>query len=404
MIGLVSGIGLELGRSAGTFGTDVPAWWLLQLAGLTAAIPMVWRRSKPLLVAVALATHMFIWGVWSPIIMSQFSLQVLYFYSFFNAVAWARGRRQMAIVMSAIVVFMFGWIAWQVIAGVGMDEGLPSVQLGSVDPHLARVLYSFLINIFYFGAAITTGQFAWARARQSARLAEQAAEIARQSEQLRTHAVVEERLRIARELHDVVAHHIAVMGIQAAAARKVLDKKPAAAAEPLRNIEESSRQAVGEMRTLLGTLRAGDSDQSNRTTSPGLDELPSLAAQFTDSGLRVTYTRTDESPTATEIPSSIDTSLYRIVAEALSNVARHSTAHAATVAVRLVSDTPDTAAYAEAEVLDDGRPRPGTAGSGLGLIGMRERAAALNGHVEVGPRVNGGFRVRVRLPLTGVDA
>ena len=231
--------------------------------------------------------------------------------------------------------------------------------------------------------------------------AEQASTIRDQSDTLRRRAVTDERLRIARELHDVVGHHVSVIGIQAAAARRVIDRDPEAAATALGDIERSSREAVTQMRSLLGTLRdlgeeAGERD--GRAPEPGVSDLPALAAERTASGLVTAYDEVESSPgAAQQLPGPLGLSLYRVAQEALANTTRHSTARSARIVLRVEDRT--ASPYAEVEVLDDGRPRGATSGSGLGHLGMRERAAGMRGEVEIGPRPTGGYRVRVRVPL-----
>ncbi len=242
---------------------------------------------------------------------------------------------------------------------------------------------------------------------------------------MKRRAVVDERLRIARELHDVVGHHVSVIGIQAAAARRVIDKRPGEAAKALGQIEESSRDAVSQMRSLLGTLRDiqetadvddaatrvdartqganGAGPQPSRSPEPGLTDLPALVAERTANGLTTAYelVETREGAHARVAPP-IALTLYRITQEALANVTRHSTATTSDVVLRVVEDAP-AGAYAEVEVLDNGRARVGTSGTGLGQLGMRERAASHKGTVEIGARPTGGYRVRVRIPLGELD-
>jgi signal transduction histidine kinase len=252
----------------------------------------------------------------------------------------------------------------------------------------------------------------WNAARRREQLAEQAVTIEKQGVALTDQAVVTERVRIARELHDVVAHHVSVIGIQAAAARRVLDRDPALAAEALATIERESREGVAQMRNLVGTLRSvpdggapAGSDGASRAPEPGLADLPALTAADHD-GLDTTFRQVEEPPgAALDVPDPMGLSLYRTAQEAMANVRKHSTARSATVTLRVVrgpealTDQRFAHGFAEVEVLDDGRPRHGTSGSGLGQLGIRERAATHQGVVEIGPRATGGYRVRMRLPL-----
>ncbi len=398
---------LELIRGVGTLdSSDAPTWveWLTVISG---AVLLVFRRRFPLTIALLAGLHMFVTGVWLPMVMGLLPMQIIYFVAFFAGAAWARRRRDMVIVMGLITLFMFAWLSWQYAVGSGFDEIRESTEdsEGSslIGPVTAYILLTTVINLLYFFGAIVGGQVAWRGARQRAELAEQAETIAAQSTQLQRRAVIDERLRIARELHDVVAHHVSVVGVQAAAGRKLLERgRPGdidGAAEALGNVEASAREGVTQMRSLLGTLRdpAVDSDtepEGVRRPEPRLADLPALLDGARESGLRVGY----EAVGPVEVlPVPVAHSVYRIVQEALANVRRHSTADRVQVVLRI--DQAAASAYAEVEITDNGRPRHGTSGSGLGLLGVRERAAARRAEVDIGPRAVQGFRVRVRFPL-----
>ncbi|CAM3801749.1 sensor histidine kinase [Nocardioides zeicaulis] len=406
-VAAVSLLALELVRSAGGFQHTDTAVWAQWLAVATGAALLLGRRRWPLAVAVLAAVHMFVAGVTMPEVMGQVSLQIVYFVALLSGVAYARDRRAMVVVVGTIVLFMFAWIAWQFALGSSAqewldDEGLTE-QVGLFAPIPAAVGITLLINIIYFGGAIAGGGVSWRAARQRVRLQEQATTIAAQAGRLREQAVVDERLRIARELHDVVAHGVSAMGVQAGAARRVLDRDPDAARTALSHVEQASRDAVTQMRRLLGTLREGVGDRgvaddagTARTPEAGVADLPDLVAEVGGQGLVVSL---DVVPScevaAASVPRGVGLAVYRTVQEALANVRRHSTADSASVVVRI----DEAASYAEVEVVDNGRPRHGTSGSGLGQLGIRERAATHGGQVEIGPRVTGGYRVRVRYPL-----
>ncbi|GAA0583384.1 sensor histidine kinase [Streptomyces crystallinus] len=200
----------------------------------------------------------------------------------------------------------------------------------------------------------------------------------------------EERLRIARELHDVLAHSISVINVQAGVGLALLDSDPEQARTALSTIKSASKEALGEVRQVLDTLRApGDAP---RSPAPGLDRLPELVEQAATAGLTVETTTTGE---PRPLPPGADLAAFRIVQEALTNVVRHSGSRTARVALD------HAPGLLELRVDDDGPAGAGDAGgSGNGLIGMRERAAALGGTIEAGPRPDGGFRVVARLPLT----
>ncbi|MZF85532.1 sensor histidine kinase [Streptomyces sp. SID5643] len=202
----------------------------------------------------------------------------------------------------------------------------------------------------------------------------------------------EERLRIARELHDVLAHSISVINVQAGVGLALLDTDPEQARTALTTIKDQSKEALGEVRQVLDTLRApGDAP---RTPAPGLDRLPELVEQAAGAGLAV-----DVEGKPPRLAPGTDLAAFRIVQEALTNVVRHSGSRHARV--HLAHD----ARVLRLRVDDDG-PATGddAGGSGNGLAGMRERAAALGGTIEAGPRPDGGFRVLAVLPLTSSSA
>jgi signal transduction histidine kinase len=204
-------------------------------------------------------------------------------------------------------------------------------------------------------------------------------------------AVGEEQARIARELHDVIAHSVSTIVVQAAAADDVFDSRPDQARAALRSIERAGRDALAELRRLLGAVRPGVGDEPSGP-QPGLDRLDELAEPLRAGGLRVLVRR--EGP-AVPLPAGVDLSAYRIVQEALTNTVRHARATRAEVTVRYAADA------VELDVRDDGRGSPtGSAnGGGQGLAGMRERASLLGGTLDAGPLPGGGYRVHARLPL-----
>lgn len=408
---LVDGmLGLELLRSLDALGSPPGPIWLQHVLVAAGTVPLAWRRRWPLAVAALLSLHLLVVGIVAPGIMASITMQVAYFFAIFTGVSWARDRRAMLLVVGVILLAMAALIAWQFGVGSGVSEilkreGETLEEQGLFSPIPAYLAYSVIINVLYFGGAIVGGQTAWRAAQRRDRLAEQTLTIERQAHDLKRRAVVEERLRIARELHDVVAHHVSVIGIQASAARRTLRRDPDSAETALRAVETSSREGVTQMRALLGTLRAGDEPEDpdgTRAPEPALADVAALTASASTPGLEVTYDVVENpSGAVADVPAPIGLSLYRTVQEALANVRRHSTASAARVSVRVErSPQPHFAeGYAEVEVVDNGRPRTGTSGSGLGLLGVRERLATHGGVSEIGPRVTGGYRVRVRMPL-----
>jgi signal transduction histidine kinase len=206
----------------------------------------------------------------------------------------------------------------------------------------------------------------------------------REQEESARRAAAEEQARIARELHDVLAHNVSVMVVQAAAANDVFETQPQRAREALQAIERTGRSALTELRRLLGRVR-----QTDYEPQPGLSGLGALVEGVRAAGLPVTLRVEGE---LDDLPAGLDLSAYRIVQEALTNAIKHAGASAAEVRVRRTADE------VELEVDDDGAGPAGN-GRGQGLIGMRERASLLGGEVEAGPKPGGGFRVRAKLPL-----
>jgi signal transduction histidine kinase len=218
-------------------------------------------------------------------------------------------------------------------------------------------------------------------------LEERAEQLEREREAEAARAVAEEQARIARELHDVVAHSVSVMVVQAAAADDVFDTRPDRAREALRAIEAAGRDALVELRRLLGSVRG---DRAEYAPQPGLDRLDELVETVRAAGLEVEL-RIDGEPRP--LPVAVELSAYRLVQEALTNVLKHAQATRAEIALRYGEDGLDV------EVRDDGSGGGNGEGSGHGLLGMRERVSAFGGSLSAGPQPAGGFAVAARLPL-----
>ena len=213
--------------------------------------------------------------------------------------------------------------------------------------------------------------------------------------ELADRAVTDERLRIARELHDVVAHTMSVVAVHAGTGRMVADDDPAAARQALATIETTTRSALVEMRRMLGVLRGSDSEEPGTLApAPGLGDLDALVADVVASGVTVEVRVEGERP---DVPAGVDLAAYRIVQEALTNVIKHAGRVRATVAVRYTDDA------VTVEVDDEGRAGHDSAqvpaATGHGLVGMRERVAMYHGDLDVGPGPIGGFHVAARLPF-----
>jgi signal transduction histidine kinase len=224
-------------------------------------------------------------------------------------------------------------------------------------------------------------------------LEERAARLEREREEKADRAVIEERARIARELHDVIAHNVSVMVVQAAAGEDVFDEDPGQARESLAAVASTGRAALTELRRLLGVIRAED-DRGDPAYAPqpGLERIDELIGQVREIGLPVELSVLGE---ARPLPEGVGLCAYRIVQEALTNTLKHAHASTAQVQLRYVADA------LELQVLDDGRGTTSLNGEtdGQGLIGMRERVALFGGELTAGRRSGRGYEVRARLPL-----
>jgi signal transduction histidine kinase len=283
--------------------------------------------------------------------------------------------------------------------------GLAAAELGSAAIQLTPGRFqapTVVSNALVIGAAWLLGHFVGVRRAYTARLEERTAELEERTaqldqarEELARRAVTEERLRLARELHDVVAHAMSVIAVQSGVGAHVADTQPEEAAKALAAIEATSRAALTELRRLLGVLRQDSEPQGELAPVPGLADLDSLLAEVAKAGLAV---RLRVEGTPSQLPAGVDLSAYRIVQEALTNVVRHAGPARAQVRIRYRDQE------VTVEVTDTGRgvmalAGDGRVGTGHGLIGMRERVAAFGGDLEVGPHPGGGFRVAARLPL-----
>jgi signal transduction histidine kinase len=225
-------------------------------------------------------------------------------------------------------------------------------------------------------------------------LEERATRLEREQQERSVRAVLDERSRIARELHDVVAHHVSAIAVQAGAAEEIAEQDPRRAREVLATIQSTSRQALAEMRALVGVLR-DEPDEQRLAPQPGLAQLDRLVAQTRAAGLAVqVHVEGDRRP----LPEALDLSAFRVVQEALTNTLKHAGAAHADVIVRYGDDD------LELIVTDDGggNGTPPVSGAGRGLVGMRERVAIFHGWLDVGRAPGGGFRVHARLPIAGV--
>ena len=355
---------------------------LAVLLTLGQTAPLVWRRRAPrlvLAVSFAAATVTLVLG-YQPTWAQAAMLVALY------TVAAHCPRRQ-SVVTGLLLA------AGLIVYGVIAERMYPT---STVESSAQDWVFSFL----QFATAWFLGDLQHRRLAYTAKLEALNAQLAGEQELRARWAVAEERGRIARELHDVVAHSVSVMVVQAGAARRSVAGNPDQATAALTQIEATGRQALAEMRRLLGLLRDGQDGTVALTPQPGLAHLDSLLAAAREAGLPVELAVEGE---PRQLPAGIDLSAYRIVQEALTNSLKHAGPAQATVRVRYGTKA------LEVQVADDGRGAPPEAadpngraeGDGHGLIGMRERVALFGGLLEVGARPGGGFLVAARLPLDG---
>lgn len=376
--------------------------WMAALMVIGVSGPLVWRRVYPVTVTIVISV-VYIAGIENFVPEVLFS-NIALFAGLYSIGAWSRSRRRAFIARAVVVAAMFAWLFWS-LTRAAFDTSLAPEEsgIGLIAPGVAIGLISVITNILYFAGAWYFGDRSWFAARERARLEASTIELARERERTAEQAVALDRVRIGRELHDVVAHHVSVMGIQAGAARRALGgshpNATEAAAASLAAIEESARQAVDELHRLVSTLRSpGEGDTaavdgpSTRTTA----HLPMLVDEVRGTGRSATLTLVGD---PVPLGPLVDTTLYRVAREAVTNSLKHAGASAA-LDVRLRFSTEAV----ELEVVDSGvgaRARGGASGSGggLGQVGMRERLAAIGGTLEAGPRTRGGYLVRASVPL-----
>lgn len=379
-----------LGSVAGLYGEDTPGmeWGLLYAIGLTA--PLAVRRRWPVMVAIAVAIAFFI-GV-SFRIPEVYVGNISVFIALYTVGAWVDDRRRATIVRVSIIVGMSVWLLvtmFQSATSPADDDGLS--RAGLFSPFVAFMLMQLLVNAAFFAGAYYMGDRAHVAALERRALEERTRELEAAHDLAAAQAVALDRVRIARELHDVVAHHVSAMGVQAGAARAILEKDPDAARTALTGVEQSARSALADLRQLLETLREPGGEPTEGSTLR-LDGIDALVAHATENGLPTRLTLVGE---PVELSETVQANLYRIAQEALTNARRHSGPDArADVVLRYGGDD------VELEIVSTGRNAATGSRTGLGIVGMRERAAASGGRIEIGPRARGGFLVRVRVPAS----
>jgi signal transduction histidine kinase len=324
-------------------------------------------------------------------------------------------RASVAVCLSAVAIFAVGrYVAYPgyAIFVLTFDVALHSDEQVSVptlfasavvlgvavdlQPAKVAVLATYLLSEIFVGAAWLAG---WTLRRRQARWAELQARterLEREREEEARRAVTEERLRIARELHDVIAHSMSVIAVQSAVGNHVIDAQPAEARQALAAIEATSRSALTEMRRLLGVLRQEGEPRGSLTPAPGLADLSALVSQVRDAGLQVWI---NVEGRRGSVPPGVDLSAYRVIQEALTNVIKHAGSATATVTIRYRDDSVTVEIADQAPAVPVAHVPAARTGAGHGIIGMRERVAVFGGEFAAGPRPDGGFLVRACFPI-----
>lgn len=372
---------------------DEPApIWVSAIVIAFATLPLAFRHRYPLVVAVIVSVAFFASGQLR--VPELLFVNITLFLAIYTLGARGQNRRAATLARVLIIVGMFLWIAVNLVVSVSDPESYPEASRSGVFSQFASIaIIQIITNALYFGGAFYFGNATWAAARSRADLETRTAELVAERERTAAQAVALDRVRIARELHDVVAHHVSVMGVQAGAARRVLDSDRTQASESLETIEQSARSAVDELHRLLTTLRDSDTDTSESggaaaatsSSTRGLEQLPELVAAASAKLQVIGVVR--------PVTTLTGFTMYRVAQEALTNVRKHAGERAhAEVRLRYLNG------YLELEVADDGTRHTLAASNGLGLVGMRERIAAVGGTLETGPRTRGGYLVRAVVP------
>jgi signal transduction histidine kinase len=333
-------------------------WWGWALVAVQ-VVPLVWRRRAPLAVLFVSGLGSLVFGMANlPDPAIQFTLAL----ALYTVAAYRCRRISVPVVLAFVVVGALSFV---------LDD----------QADLADIAVTYLVGVG-----------AWVVGDSTRSQRERAAWLAQRQQDGARRAAAEERVRIARDLHDVVAHHISVIAVQAEAAQEVLAAHPERAERAMATVAETARTALGELRRMLGLLRS----DAGRAPQPDLGAVDELVASVRGAGLAVEVRTTGP---ARPVDGVVGVTAYRIVQEALTNVLRHADARRACVDLAFDADA------LVIRVADDGRgpraARPGATngGGGQGLVGMRERVTVLGGRLETGPAPDGGFTVEARLPL-----
>jgi signal transduction histidine kinase len=368
-IAIVACVAAELELALGS-NIEGPAW-VNVLAAAGATLPIAVRRRWPLAAALTVGAVVVAQeALKGDLTENSLTLLITFPLVVYALAAWADRRQAVAGLLAVLALI------WTDVA--------VSDHAGTSD---------FLFTAMLVFGPWLVGRIVAARVELAAELRDKADRLEREQEKQAELAVSDERARIARELHDVVAHNVSVMVVQAAAARRMLDHDPAKATEALASVEQTGREALKEMRRMVGMLGKPD-EPAALAPQPSVSELDWLIERARDAGLDVDLTIEGEEK---RLESSVDLSAFRIVQEALTNTLKHAGPARAHVKLRY------GAHEVVVDVSDDGRGVAGRVENGRtdghGLVGMRERVAMLGGEIHAGYRKDGGFGVTATLPL-----
>lgn len=377
-----------LGSIAQIYGDEQSPLWYALIYAVVLAAPLALRRRWPNVIAIVVSIAYFVAVTLR--IPEMYVGNIAVFIAIYTVGAWVADRRRALLVRAGIIVGMFAWLIIVMYSEVTTNAEELEIAAGLFSPYIAYMLINLFVNVLFFGGAYYFGERSWVAATQREALEKRTIDLEREREVTAAQAVALDRVRIARELHDVVAHHVSVMGVQAGAARLVVDQDAEQAKHLLSGVEGSARDALHELRQLLETLRTPGGETADAGSTLGLDDIDQLAVAASEAGLPTEYSIVGE-PFA--VPSVVGVNLYRIAQESLTNARRHA-GPGATADVRVRYEPHQV----ELEVVNSGRPVPSLR-PGLGQLGMRERAIASGGTIELTPRPLGGFRVRATVPL-----
>jgi signal transduction histidine kinase len=349
------------------YGPKGPLWFdLLAILGIT--LPLFLRRRFPFGAPVAVGT-------------------VIAGSSFVDGRLVPNGLITILVAISAFVLVGMLRDRTQAVAGLAFGVGVTAIAAHN-DPRSGAG--NFVFTSIVFAIAWTIGFAVSRKFHEADEARERAARAEREREGRARLAVSDERARIARELHDVVGHSVSVMTVQASAARRLLRPQQEKEREALLVVEQTGREALAEMRRMVGVLRRPE-EAPALAPQPSLEQIERLVEQTREAGLRVEL-RIEGEPVP--LPAGIDLTAYRLVQEGLTNTHKHARARQAEVVVSYGDG------HLELTVSDDGLGGGDGGGSGHGLVGMRERVSVYGGELEAGPRPGGGYRLRARLPVS----